>query len=80
MPPCSENKAAGGSLGVVGSIGLSIRAERIDASAARSMHESGIEHAGFYGELSVGKVDGFGSDKKLSVGDTTWFGGVEFEF
>ena len=80
MPPCTENKAAGASLGFVGSIGLSIRAERIDASAARSMHESGIEHAGFYGELSLGKVDGFGSDTKLSVGDTTWFAGVEFEF
>lgn len=80
MPPCTENKAAGASLGVVGSIGLAIRAERIDSSAARSMRESGIQHAGFYGELSLGKVDGFGSSTKLSVGDTTWFGGVEFEF
>jgi hypothetical protein len=80
MPPCSENKAIGASLGVVGSIGLAIRAERIDASAARSMHESGIEHAGFFGELSIGKVDGFGSQTKLSVGDTTWFAGAEFEF
>jgi hypothetical protein len=44
------------------------------------MRESGIEHAGFYGEYSAGKVDGFGSDKKLSVGDSTWFAGVDFEF
>lgn len=80
QPPCSKNTAAGGSLGVVGSIGLAIRAERIDEAAARSMRESGIEHAGFFGELSMGKVDGFGSDKKLSVGDTTWFAGAEFEF
>jgi hypothetical protein len=80
MPPCSENTADGASLGFVGSIGLAIRAERIDESAARSMKESGIEHAGFYGELSLGKVDGFGSSSKLAVGDTTWFGGVEFEF
>jgi hypothetical protein len=80
MPPCTQNKAAGASLGFVGSLGLSIRAERIDASAARSMHESGIDHAGFYGEVSYGKVDGFGSQSKLSVGDTTWFAGVEFEF
>jgi hypothetical protein len=77
---CPKTTAAGASLGVVGSIGLAIRAERIDASAARSMRESGIEHAGFFGELSMGKVDGFGSDKKLAVGDTTWFAGVEFEF
>jgi hypothetical protein len=77
---CSTTKAAGASLGFVGSIGLAIRAERIDASAARSMRESGIEHAGFYAEYSLGKVDGFGSEKKLSVGDATWFAGVDFEF
>jgi hypothetical protein len=33
-----------------------------------------------YGELSLAKVDGFGSDTKLAVGDRTWFAGVEFEF
>ena len=44
------------------------------------MRESGIEHAGFYGEYSIGKVDGFGSDSKLAVGDATWFAGVDFEF
>lgn len=79
-PGCSTNKALGGSLGVQGSIGLAIRAERIDASAAQSMRQSGIQHAGIYGELSLAKVDGFGSDKKLSVGDRTWFAGVDFEF
>jgi hypothetical protein len=77
---CAQTTAAGATIGFVGTIGLSIRAERIDESAARSMRESGIEHAGFYGEYSVGKVDGFGSDKKLSVGDSTWFAGVDFEF
>lgn len=74
------DKALGASLGLQGALGLSIRAERIDASAARSMKNSGIQHAGVYAELSVAKVDGFGSDKKLSVGDTTWFAGVDFEF
>jgi hypothetical protein len=77
---CAKTTAAGATLGVVGSVGISIRAERIDAGAARSMRESGIEHAGFYAELNAGKVDGFGSDKKLSVGDATWFAGVDFEF
>jgi hypothetical protein len=75
-----HNKALGGSLGVQGSIGLAIRAERVDASAAMSMRQSGIQHAGIYGELSLAKVDGFGSDTKLSVGDRTWFAGVDFEF
>jgi hypothetical protein len=77
---CDADDAIGGSFGVVGSIGLAIRAERVDANAAQSMHESGIEHAGFYGELSLAKVDGFGSSTKLSVGDATWFAGVDFEF
>ncbi len=77
---CAKTTAAGASLGLVGSIGLAIRAERIDMGAARSMRDSGIEHAGFYAEYSIGKVDGFGSDKKLSVGDATWFAGVDFEF
>jgi hypothetical protein len=77
---CPKTTAAGASLGFVGSVGVAIRAERVDESAARSMRESGIEHAGFYGEYSVGKVDGFGSDRKLSVGAATWFAGVDFEF
>jgi len=77
---CQMTTAAGASLGIVGSVGLAIRAERVDAAAARSMRDSGIEHAGFYGEYSIGKVDGFGSAKKLSVGDATWFAGIDFEF
>ncbi|MBA3542076.1 MAG: hypothetical protein H0T79_20845 [Deltaproteobacteria bacterium] len=79
-PSCDKNTAAGASLGFQGSIGLAIRAERIDKGAANSMHESGIEHAGFYAELSMAKVNGFGDSSKLSVGDTTWFAGVDFEF
>jgi len=79
-PPCDLNKPRGGSAGLTGAIGLAIRAERIDASTAMSMRTSGLQHAGIYGELSIAKVDGFGSDTKLSVGDRTWFAGVDFEF
>ncbi len=75
-----DDKALGASLGVQGAIGLAIRAERIDASAAMSMQQSGMQHAGIYAELSLAKIDGFGSDQKLSVGDRTWFAGVDFEF
>lgn len=75
-----NDQALGASLGLQGAIGLSIRAERVDASTAMSMQQSGIQHAGIYAELSLAKVDGFGSDKKLSVGDATWFAGVDFEF
>ncbi|MBA3463871.1 MAG: hypothetical protein H0T46_28195 [Deltaproteobacteria bacterium] len=77
---CDADDGLGASLGVVGSIGIAIRAERIDAAAASSMKQGGIQHAGFYGELSMAKVDGFGSSTKLSVGDATWFAGVDFEF
>ncbi len=79
-PNCTKNKAYGGTLGFQGTIGLAIRGERIDSNAAKQMHESGIQHAGFYGELQLAKVNGFGSDTKLSVGDNTWFAGVDFEF
>jgi hypothetical protein len=79
-PDCDADKAYGATIGVQGSIGLAIRAERVDAAAASAMRQGGIQHAGFYGELQMGKVDGFGSEFKLSVGDTTWFAGVNFEF
>ena len=78
---CDGNLARGGSLGFQGSLGLAVRAERIDRDAARSLrNEMGIEHAGFFVELALAKVDGFGSATKLSVGDTTWFAGANFEF
>lgn len=74
------DRGIGGSLGLVGAAGLALRAERIDGDAARSMRDSGIEHAGFYAEVSMSWVDGFGNEKKLSLGDTTWSAGVDFEF
>jgi len=79
-PMDANNRALGATAGLVGSVGIAIRAERIDAEAARSMHESGLEHAGFYAELNTGWIDGFGKSTKLDVGDTTWFAGVDFEF
>ena len=79
-PKDANNKARGATAGLVGAVGIAIRAERIDANAARSMHESGLEHAGFYGEINAGWVDGFGKSTKLDVGATTWFAGIDFEF
>ena len=76
---CSD-KAIGGTIGLVAAAGIAVRAERIDEDAAISMRNSGLEHAGFFAEVELGWVDGFGNDRKLSVGDTTWFGGVSFEF
>jgi hypothetical protein len=79
-PMDKNNKALGATAGLVGAVGIAIRAERIDAQAAQSMHESGLEHAGFYGEINTGWITGFGKDTKLDVGGTTWFAGVDFEF
>ncbi|HEY3806434.1 MAG TPA: MXAN_2562 family outer membrane beta-barrel protein [Kofleriaceae bacterium] len=75
-----SGSSIGASAGLVGTVGIAIRAERIDASAARAMREGGIQHAGFYAELNAGWVDGFGKATKLDVGDTTWFAGIDLEF
>ena len=79
-PDCPQDTGRGASLGVTGELGISVRAERIDLDAARSMREGGLLHASFFAEFQLAKVDGFGSSKKLSVGDNTWFAGVNFEF
>jgi hypothetical protein len=76
----ANQRAVGGSAGLIGSVGISIRAERIDPASAASMREGGIEHAGFYAELQTAWVDGFGNAHRLSLGTTTWFAGVNFEF
>jgi hypothetical protein len=75
-----SGKALGASAGLVGAVGIAIRAERIDTQAARAMRESGIQHAGFFAEINAGWVDGFGHSTKLDVGGTTWFAGIELEF
>ena len=75
-----DDKALGASAGLVGAVGLSIRGERIDPEASHSMKNGGVEHAGFYVELEQSWVDGFGNQRRLSLGDMTWFAGVDFEF
>jgi hypothetical protein len=78
---CSGDRALGASLGWAATLGLAVRAERIDPQAAANLRaEMGIEHAGFFGELLYAKVNGFGSAKKLNVGDATWLLGINFEF
>jgi hypothetical protein len=68
------------SAGLQGTVGVYVRAERIDPDSARSMRDSGIAHAGFFFEGTAAWVDGFGQAGKLDVGDITWFAGVDFEF
>lgn len=78
---CEGDKALGASIGWQASAGISIRAEKIDRDSATTMSDQfGIEHAGFYAEFQLAKVDGFGASDRLKVGDLTWFGGFNFEF
>jgi hypothetical protein len=75
------DRALGASLGWQGSLGLAVRAERLDPQSARSLrNDLGIDHAGFYGEVMYADVGGFGADGKLRVGALTWFAGLNFEF
>jgi hypothetical protein len=75
------DRALGATLGWQGSLGLAVRAERLDPQSARSLrNEMGIEHAGFFGEVMYADVSGFGAADKLRVGAFTWFAGMNFEF
>jgi hypothetical protein len=78
---CEGDLARGASIGFQLSIGLSLRAERLDKNSAAALrNELGIQHAGFFFEWTYAKVDGFGNDKKLNLGDFTWSAGLNFEF
>jgi hypothetical protein len=78
---CAQVKGAGGTPGWQGTVGIAVRAERIDANAAHSLrNELGIEHAGFFVEYTVARIRGLGADNRLRVGDATWSAGVNFEF
>jgi hypothetical protein len=76
-----EDEAFGATLGWQATIGLAIRADRLDAEAARALRsELGVEHAGFFVELTYADVSGLGQSNKLQVGDLTWAAGINFEF
>jgi hypothetical protein len=75
-----DNEAAGGTLGWQGTVGLSFRADALDPAASKNQEtEWGIDHTGFFAEVTKAKVNGL-MERKLNVGDTTWFAGVNFEF
>jgi hypothetical protein len=78
---CTGDRARGGSLGWQATVGLALRAERFDRDAEAALrNELGIAHAGLFAELTYAKVDGFGADTKLAVGDVHWSFGLTFEF
>jgi hypothetical protein len=76
-----RGRARGGTLGWQGSVGVAVRADRFDPDASRALTtELGVEHAGFFFELTYADVSGLFQDNKLHVGDLTWTAGVNFEF
>jgi hypothetical protein len=71
----------GGTMGWQAAIGLSLRLDFLDPSAARGFDaDSGVNHS--YAFFELDHVNGSGLYRKdvLRVGDDTWFAGLMFEF
>ncbi|MSP16425.1 MAG: hypothetical protein EXR73_07430 [Myxococcales bacterium] len=77
----TNGSAAGATLGWQATVGLALRADRLDPGAARSLQsEMGIEHSNFFIEATKAEVSGLAQTKRLHVGDTTWSAGIAFDF
>jgi hypothetical protein len=75
------DEARGGTLGWQGTVGILLRAEGLDPSSAHNLQsELGVEHAGFFFELTYADVSGLFQSNKLHVGDFTWAAGFAVEF
>jgi hypothetical protein len=73
--------AAGGTFGWELHLGGAFRLDILEPSAASTLDvELGINHSYLFFEFSLIGADGFGSEKSLRVGDTTWAAGIAFEF
>lgn len=74
-------RAAGGTWGWHAAVGVSFILDFLDPISAQQFDvEMGVNHTHLFMELGTWKVDGLGMANKLHVGDTTWVGGLLFEF
>ncbi|MFV8753827.1 MXAN_2562 family outer membrane beta-barrel protein [Nannocystaceae bacterium ST9] len=74
-------KTRGGSLGWQANLGLMLRLDFIDrASAVDLDRNTGVNHTYLFGEWQFSRLAGFGSDKRLSVGDDTFTVGFAVAF
>lgn len=74
-------KGRGGSLGWQANLGVMLQLDFIDRASARSLdRHTGINHTHVFGEYQLLRVDGFGSDERMSVGDDTYMLGLAVEF
>jgi hypothetical protein len=78
--PCLADRTRGMTLGWQWTLGLSVRLDMLDRWSARDLREDGIHHAAVFVEIVGARVDDFGANDALDVGDTTWFAGMNVEF
>ncbi len=72
---------AGGTFGWQINAGAALLLDVFEPSAAKTLDtDAGINHTYLFFEFVHVQADGFGSDSALHVGDTTWQGGLAFEF
>jgi hypothetical protein len=72
--------ARGGTFGWQFNAGLMFLLDVLEPIAAKTLDlELGINHTYLFFEFDHIQADGFGSSKSLSVGNTTWSGGIAFE-
>lgn len=74
-------KTRGGSLGWQANLGLMLRLDFIDRASAIDLdRNTGVNHTYLFGEWQFSHLDGFGSPKRLSVGDDTFSVGFAMAF
>lgn len=74
-------RGQGGTLGWHAAVGLSLVLDFMDPISAQQFDvEMGVNHTHLFVELGHWDVNGLGMANRLHVGDTTWVGGLLFEF
>jgi hypothetical protein len=74
-------RGEGGTWGWHAAVGLSLVLDFMDPISAHQFDvEMGVNHTHLFAELGHWDVSGLGMANKLRVGDTTWVGGLLFEF
>ncbi|HEY7371098.1 MAG TPA: MXAN_2562 family outer membrane beta-barrel protein [Polyangia bacterium] len=77
----SQADFSGRTFGWNAAAGVTLDLSPLDPEAAASLkHESGVDQLALFAEVAYFRLDGFGSDSALRVGDTTWFAGLMLEF
>jgi hypothetical protein len=78
--PCLADRTRGVTLGWQWTVGVAVRIEKLDPWVVREMRGDGIRHVAVFVELVGARVDGFGAESALDLGDTMWLAGMNMEF